>query len=255
MLNFDLSKVVPQKALTHLTFLIPGSFFEVSILLANPGLLANHLNNLHQAIPVSPYLLLGFALLIAFIIGSAAIAFVDLLGLLLKRMYGIRHSVAISVLATLLKVITRRTLTTKVTIGAVPGMDDADRAMRAWRRLAVKLLRDRYGVEPRHLKTDWVFYMYALGDPSEEEVEGPLIISILHATGWCGLVATFLAPALRSGYYLGPCLIFMIVGLLGSYTAVCNRTNRMAIAMSRMRVLIREYEKDRLAISTTQKPL
>jgi hypothetical protein len=255
MFSFDLSKSVPQKALTHLTLLIPGCFFEVSILLANPQLFANYVKDLHQAIPVSPYLLLSIALFVGFIIGSAAVVFVALLQPILNRIYAIRYSLALAIFAKSLKAITRRTPSVTVPTSGGVGIDDAQRAMRAWRRLSAKLLHDRYGVEPRHLKTDWVFYMTALSDLTHEEVQGPLMISIFHATGWCGLVATFPAPALRTAYYLGPCLILIAYGLFASYGVARNMKNRLNIVLLGMRAVVREYEKDRLAVSTTSKPL
>lgn len=246
MLNIEVSKVVPHNALAFLTFLIPGCFFEVSVLLANPQLLAKPVSDLHQTIPVSPYLLLSSALFIAFIIGSAAIVFVALLIRILKGVYAIRTSLVTAMLTTFLKIIAKRTpLTTTPLHSAYKRRTNADNADRAWRRLAAKLLLDRYGIQPRHLKADWAFYMVALSNPTHEEVTGSMMMHVFHATGWCGLVATLLAPALRTSYYLALCLMLIAGGLVVGYTTAANLEDPLNIALLNMRAVVREYEKGR----------
>lgn len=254
MLNFDVSKAVPHKSMAYLTLLIPGCFFEVSIFLSNPQLIANRAKDLQQAIPVSPYVLLASALLIAFVIGATAGVFVTFVELTVKKAYATRHSLVLRVLtATMkvfLKVLARRTPMTTVTIPGSLELDNEYRVMRAWRRLAAKLLSDRYGIQARHLKTDSIFYFTALADPLHEEVRGLFVVSIFHATGWCGLCAAIATPALRGAYYLGPCCILIAGGLLNSYHVARNTRNRLYAGLAGMRALVREYEKDRVGNRT-----
>ena len=73
-----------------------------------------------------------------------------------------------------------------------------------------------------------------------------------HATGWCGLVATRLAPALWNKYYLALCALFVLVGLRSDYYVAGRRTDPVAASLGRTRALLKEYVKERRAKPESQ---
>ena len=71
MLSFDLSNVLPKRTFVYLVALIPGSFLELSILLASPVDLTGRLTSLRTVYALTRYDLIGVGVFFAFTIGSA----------------------------------------------------------------------------------------------------------------------------------------------------------------------------------------
>lgn len=120
-------------------------------------------------------------------------------------------------------------------------------ASQALQRLASKLFRDRYGVDLEHAEEqmEWEALLWPVGTLTEVEWRGPLLMIASEATGWCGLVAATLAPALRNRYYIALAVIFLLTGLHNDYYVAGWRTDPVATAASKSRAILREYEKDR----------
>ncbi|MGC0779024.1 MAG: hypothetical protein WCD68_17625, partial [Candidatus Acidiferrum sp.] len=231
MLNLDVSKAVPRTALVYLTALIPGLFFEVSILLGNPELVGNHLAKTQHAIPLSPYLELAIALFLAFILGNAFMLFVGLIQLLMCYMHRLRlvlkeELTRWALLPLLNRLFRFRFFASRQRFNLLRNrvakrVADPERpervATQAWHRLAGKILQQRYGLDLRDLTEEWEFLFWSIGTPTDVEWRGHLLMIASEATGWCGLVATLLAPALGNRYYLALCLLFILLGVHNDY--------------------------------------
>lgn len=268
MLNVDVSKAIPRSTLAYLTALIPGLFFEVSILLGNPELVSDHLTKTQHAIPLSPYLQLAVALFLAFIVGNAFMLFVAVIQYLLCFFHALRlmlrEEFARWPLLPLLNWLAKfrffagrasfHGLRARIAHRAADPDKPARLATRAWHRLARKLLQDRYGIDLSAVEEEWEFLFWSLGTPTDVEWRGHLLMIASEATGWCGLVASLLAPALRNRYYLALCALLILTGLHNDYFVAGRRTDPVSLAMGRTRALLREYEKDRGAKPQSQKP-
>jgi hypothetical protein len=68
--KLDLSKLVPVKQYSDLVAFVPGLFFEFSILLANPEIIARLVSKSQEALALGHYSILCIALFLAFVIGN-----------------------------------------------------------------------------------------------------------------------------------------------------------------------------------------
>ena len=260
MVNLDLSKMVPRGSLIWISAFIPGLFFEISIALGNPQLMTSHLATTQNLIRLSPYLQLAVALFLAFIIGLAsmlAVSFIQhaltyLHSLRLILMPELRTLVLLPLLNQLVKLrffASRgrfHDFRNRVSNDAAEPAQEALSTSKALQKLASKLFRDRYGVELQHAEEqrEWQSLLWSVGSLTEVEWRGPLLMIASEATGWCGLVATMLAPALRNRYYIALSLIFLLTGLHNDYYVAGRRRDPVALASFKARAILREYEKD-----------
>jgi hypothetical protein len=259
VLNLDLSKAIPRTTLSYLTALIPGLFFAISILVGNPEFVGRHLERAQNYLPLRPYVQLAIALFLAFIVGSASMLLVGFIQHLLTYLHSLRlilldELARWPVLPFLrwlgkFRFVTSRAeyyrLYTRAAFRASDPRITERYAYRAWDRMAQKLMRDRYGVELHRVEEEWQFIFWSLGTFSDVEWRGPLLMIAFEATGWCGLAAIQLAPALSNRYYLALCLLFIVTGLHNDYWVAGRRIDPVAVALRQTRALLREYEKDR----------
>src|SRR6266849_2256119 len=85
-----ISSVIPSHSYVFLVALMPGLFFETSILLANPALICGLVARGEDGLRIGHYAMLGIALFLAFVIGNAFILFVTLIQKLLRYFYRLR---------------------------------------------------------------------------------------------------------------------------------------------------------------------
>jgi ABC-type multidrug transport system fused ATPase/permease subunit len=267
MLNLDVSKAIPRGVLSYLTALVPGLFFELSILLGNPRLLSCHLDRLQDYVPLGPYLQLVIALFFAFIVGSAFMVFVSFVQHFLCYLHSLRlvlrEELARWPLIPLLSWLHRyrffgsrqrfHNLYVR-TVDRLHGFWTDREVYRAWNRFARKLLLDRYGIDLSDVDDEWQHLFWVLGTPTDVEWRGPLLMIAFEATGWCGLVATRLAPMLRNPYYYALCALFILAGLHNDYYIAGRRTDPIAITTGRIRAVLREYDKDTGTKPPTKEP-
>ena len=257
MLTFDLSKAVPRGAFTYISALIPGLFFEISVLFGNPELVTRLISRPQQAFVLSHYLQLAIALFLAFVIGNAFLIFVALIQLLLGYLYRfwslLREEFCkwplFPVLNWLLKkpfwASRRRVIHFHrwVIEQAFPSSTELAKAQKCWRLLARKLLKARYGIEIDQLGEEWSAVYWTIGTPTPDDVRGSILVMASHATGWCGLAAIQLAPALYNRYYLAYCLLMVGIGLHNDFHVAIRRNEPEAIAYTNIRALLREYRR------------
>jgi hypothetical protein len=258
VLNLDLSKALPRPTLSPLISLLPGVFFEISILAGNPQLSNCLIEKTLYYIPLKPYVQLAIALFAAFIIGIAAILLVGLIQLAFYYVHVARlileeelarwPGIPLLQWAGRSNFIRARPQYYRLwTATALRAQGDGNRARyiyRAWDKLAHKLLKERYGIDTDDLEEEWEHLFWSVGMLTDVEWRGPLLLIALEATAWCGVAAITLAPALRNKYYLAICLIFFLQGLMNDYYSAKRRADPVASAIGRIRALLREYEKD-----------
>jgi hypothetical protein len=257
MVNIDLSKVLPSRAHEYLVGLVPGLFFVLSLAIGNPDLIARLAANSARSLTLGPFVMLGATLFLAFVIGNGFILVVSLIQYLFGFLYQFKLLVYRLFCKWPLQQITRWLLTkprwqrpwlghfnTRVVITAAVGFQDWRRFTRCWFVLARRLLRVRYGMEPRDLKDgDWEVLYRTLGTVKPEEIRGSSMMIACHATGWAGLVATQIAPFLRNKYYIGFDLFLIFNGLLHDYYVAKIRVDpRLNIGLA-IRAVLRDFPK------------
>jgi hypothetical protein len=67
-----------------------------------------------------------------------------------------------------------------------------------------------------------------------------------HATGWSGIAALQIAPALRNKYYICFCLFLILNGLIHDFYVVVRRFNPIAGGYINIRAALREFPKPQL---------
>ena len=65
-----IEKLIPPRAYTYLFAAVPGFFFEISILIKNPGRVSELVTRAQNGFGLNHYELVGLALILAFIIGN-----------------------------------------------------------------------------------------------------------------------------------------------------------------------------------------
>src|SRR5258705_616299 len=84
------SSVVPPRAYIFVVALLPGLFFEISILLADPALVCDLVARARDGLGLGHYEILGLCLVIAYVLGNALILLVTLIQRLLAYPYKLR---------------------------------------------------------------------------------------------------------------------------------------------------------------------
>src|SRR5712691_8058852 len=91
MFKVDISKALPPSAFNYLAPFVPGLFFEISILLANPRLISELASQSQSAYHFGYYTLLLIALMLAFIIGNGFVLFVRMFQRMVGRIYQLKR--------------------------------------------------------------------------------------------------------------------------------------------------------------------
>jgi hypothetical protein len=215
VLSGVIEKLIPPRAYTYLFATLPGLFFEISILVANPRRICKLVIKAQDGFGLNHYELLGLALILAFIIGNAFMLLVSFNQLLLSKLY-------------------RRSL--KPEEREIPEND-----RKCWAVIARQLLTAKYGMEPQGLsQEDWNVLYESLGMASREEVGASTLVMASEAMGWCGFAGMLFAHTLANPYYVIFCLCLVAAGLLHGWHAVRLVENPHSYGLVRVRVLLRE---------------
>src|SRR5882762_3364695 len=87
VLSGVIDKLIPPKAYTYLFAALPGFFFEISILIKNPGRMWELVTRAQDGFGLNHYELVAVALILAFVIGNAFMLLVAFNRLLLGKLY------------------------------------------------------------------------------------------------------------------------------------------------------------------------
>jgi len=237
-INIDLSRPFHPAAWELLGAFMPGLFFEVSLLLARPLLV----HGIVDRVGVGRYLMLLIALFLAFVVGTAFLAWVRLIQIVLWKV----HFWAFKWWPNLLDWLVTRA--SRAQAKAVTGLnsgqqppppsryfrlliwargqsvdmeEDQRHAQEAWGKVARVLLK-RYGTDGPGPGEEWAPWIGTVGSLRTQDLRGPFLVMCLHALGWSGLAASYIAPELRTLPYTGMCLFLVFYGLLND-KAVASR--------------------------------
>jgi hypothetical protein len=91
-------------------------------------------------------------------------------------------------------------------------------AQRAWKRAARHLLQQRYGIEipfnpSESQEGEWQAWSGALGTQDSNPPKGIVFLTAVHAIGWSGIAAAYLAPVLRNRFYLAVALFLVGISI------------------------------------------
>jgi hypothetical protein len=211
MINVDLSKGLHERITDLFPALMPGLFFEISLVLARPQQVQDRLAPLH----LERYLQIIIALVLAFIIGTAFMCLVRIIYSVLW--YGYRRILWLWV--KLLDYSTKkfpprmppaqpgrlRRFIQHAQMDAHHGNQRLRGIQQAWAKAGTRLLKVRYGINPPSAiggADESSAWKAVLGVPKSKIYRGVMLANAAHATGWSGIAAAHLAPALRNSPYL-----------------------------------------------------
>jgi hypothetical protein len=103
-----------------------------------------------------------------------------------------------------------------------------------------------YGIELRPVDDTWWPYVVIVSEPPFVSVRGPLGVLASEATGWSGIVASQIVPALRNRYYLGLSVFLVGYGLLVDWRLARDWNNKSRNSYMRLRCVLKELKKQRM---------
>jgi hypothetical protein len=243
-----LTALVHPRIYTYLAGLVPGLFFEISILAVCPAPIQEAISRVHLGYDTSVVV----ALFLAFVIGSAAILWVSAIQIALLCACKLRRAMWKRALERLLRSRTfpprptwamrNQWLNMRYQQALIP--DGMQGVQRAWGRAAAELLRRRYGIKPPqgdsplHQAEVNAWYLVLMGNLSAQDLRGDLFVIALHATGWCGIAAIYLSPALRGTYYAEFSLFLIAYGALHDLNVARWWANPVKANVTRVRALL-----------------
>jgi hypothetical protein len=249
------SAVVPPRAYTFAVALLPGLFFEISVLLANPSFYCELVARARDGFGLGHYEMLGLFLVLAFVIGNAFILLVTLIQRLMGYFYAlwvwVSEEVCIWPLSPLMVWLCKihwfgrrrrfRDFAMYVQVrGSGLQMDEGGR--RLWAIVARRLLKDQYGIDPVELhQEEWNALYGTLGTLAITDLRGSMTMIVLEATGWCGLAAGLFAHELRGRYYLALSLLLILAGLLHDWYVAERLNNPRFFVVLKIRALLRAF--------------
>jgi len=211
-------KLIPPRAYILLFAALPGLFFEISLLLANPDRMGDLVATAQDGFGLRHYELAGLALILAFMIGNAFMLLVGFVEWLLIKLY-------------------RRTLK-----GVDRVIPEDDR--KCWAAIARQVLKAKYGIDPKVLgQEEWNVLYESLVVPSQDDVRANILMVASEAMGWCGLGAMLFAEALRNRYYLIFSLALIAAGLFHGWHVARLKVHPHLYGLLRVRLLLRELGK------------
>jgi hypothetical protein len=264
------SNVIPPRTYTYLFAMIPGLFFEVSILFGNPGYVLQLVQKSRAGVALDRYMLVSIALFLAFVIGNGFMLFVGLI----QRLLGLVHRVRVFSwrqfckwpLAPFMNWIRKKPFWSKrpwvhefsnhVIEKASPGGTDVPTALRkCWAMSARPVLETVYKIKPAELdQEEWDALYGNLGTLKPAEVRGSVFMIASEATGWCGLAASLFAPALRNRYYLGFAVILVFAGILHDWNLARRLGDWTAWGVLELRAIMRESKKTSQLVQHDKRP-
>jgi hypothetical protein len=225
-INLDLSKALHPRVLDVLTAFMPGLFFEICVLVGNPGLV---LSVSHP--PLDRLSVIAIAVLMAFIIGNFFILWIIFIQATFKVVLRAWYRVFPPLWKQFLMYLLRArgnpphqswfASFTLLQHAYHRAWDDTpfQAVAHVWQRIATRLL-NYYKIDkpaPGSGPEAWIPWAGVLGRLEPEDVRGSMMMVASHATGWSGLAAIHFAPALYRHYFLAFCLFLIFSGLLHDY--------------------------------------
>ena len=231
-INVDLSKALHPRLLDVLGAFMPGFFFEICILVANPALVVS----LMQPPLDKPLAATVTGVILAFIIGNFFMIWVSFVQRILFWLVSLGHLAFDPLWKKLLQYLLRakgnpprpgRFAKSKIVNRAYRRAFEADLHFRNvtgnWQRVAERTLK-YYDIERPALNNadEWMPWMGIIGRFEIQDFRGPIILVSMTATGWSGLGAMHFAPRLHATYFLTFCFFLIGIGLLDGLRLASN---------------------------------
>jgi hypothetical protein len=252
MFTIDIAKALHPRTFGYFAPLMPGFFFEVSVLLSSPS----GLRNFSGRAQLGYYTILVVALIVAFIIGVGFMLFVRLIqlgmGQLCRLVRFLKREIAESLQPVVGGLMAKPQLSFrrrrwqshfgKVLMQWIHPEEINTQGV--WHDAAKKLLEECYGITAQ--PQDWSVWYEVLGKPAPEHFRGSLMVVASEAVGWSGLVAARLSPVLRNRYYVGFCALLVFYGLLADWAIASRLQDPVMSAFIRINGVLRELKEVRM---------
>jgi hypothetical protein len=254
MINVDLTKVFHPRSFELLTPLLPGLFFECSVLVGKPQLVREVVGRVGS----DRYLILFLALLFAFVVGNALLLWVRLIEVVLWKACRLFHARWPRLLQGQMTWAARRRHA-RLAVGAKPfprasvyerlvgwasfwthrNEQQRSHVLSAWWN-AVGVALKRVGIDDRGYHMD--AWAGVVGGINVNTLRSSLLVMGLHALGWGGLIARRIAPELGTLYRdLSVFLIFM--GILSGGSIAWRTTHPVLAWQISLRNVLDELRK------------
>lgn len=256
---FDLSKAPHPRLLDFFLTLVPGLTLEIALSLGNPKLVQHLVQNMSSVIHIGYSVSIALALVIAYIAGGTALQLQRTIMFFLAILYRLYIRLQQKVFREFKKRPFKpgdSKLFQKIKFKVMQREDQLNHshaiAYGVWGVAAGKLLRERYGIEPpTAIQTEqWSFWHYWLGNPKPEDIRGNQTVRVFTATGYCGIIAMWLAPALRTHFFVAFCAVLLIAGLVHDAQLIVRWNNPIVATGWRLICILRDIPTPQSAIKT-----
>jgi hypothetical protein len=237
---------------------MPGLFFELSILLANPDLGRELVQRSQQGFAFVHFFPLFIGLFLAFVVGTAFMFLISHIQWAISLIYNscrfLRTKFDFYILLRFLTKLVNSPVSAPAPIAStgqslVPQTTpersrEPTAADEWWEALAKQLLLKRYGLSKESLPAaSFEPLRDVLTIPSAEEIRGSILMNALQATGWAGLFASRFAPALWNKWYVLFSLVLIGFGLLHDYFVAKRLRDPEIGDLLRIRAVLREFPR------------
>jgi hypothetical protein len=229
-----LDKLFHPKITDMLHAFIPGLFFVVCVVLGSPQFAKGIIASASTERSIQLFLVL----FVAFVLGSALIQWVRLIQIVLIEFYKHLSDWQPRILNWRINRAAKKDAAKIPQVGQAAAPTGASSrtwrrlqaaqgrriersgevrdTQRAWGEVATQLLERRYGIKVPYTDFDWSPWVKVLGIDQIriEDKRGFLFTMAFHATGWGGLLASYLVPGIRIWTFLIFCLFLIVYGLL-----------------------------------------
>jgi hypothetical protein len=274
MIKLDISKALPSSALVYLNALVPGAFLGLSVFLGNPSVVQATVAKNELLTHVGYYVLLLIALFFSWIIGDALLIVVRIFQAFLGMLYRTGKSLGRRAMLRVYKnkmrpfpngFLERFLYSLYRRFVVIDPQGNMERVLRCKRAASLELLKVRYGIQEDapwawNVTPAWDVWAAAMVTrPLLEDVRGDLWGMMTHASGWAGVIASCLAPALRNRYYLSLCAVFIIYGVLHDKWVAKRLSDPVFGEVAMLRSILKQLQdakstglKDKIEIPTNE---
>jgi hypothetical protein len=278
-----LSSVLPPKTYALFTPFLPGIFFEVSVVHANPQLAQQLILRSNEAALLGKYSALFIAVFGAFVIGHALIMWTNLVHRVLSLLYRTSRffwrrfndwplAPFLSWLVTKQQqkvanatpqswwrrphwIVNYLKYRHRKAQDLVFGLDDtSEGARKVWALIARHMFEKRFGIDLSHVSQEELNALYAISQSAPWiALSNHLLMVATHALGWGGLAAIRFAPSLANRNYLVFSVFMIIIGVFYDWEMIRSANNSLVSALLKLRGLLRALEKGKDAGTNRKK--
>jgi len=257
MIKVDLSKVLSPRLVPYLVSVIPGLFFEASIVFGAPKIAQGIISDMRQVFSFPPYDILICFIASGFVLGHVFIQLAWFAELLLSVVYwawqfGVRITFGSYTFYMWLVKIQQSSnkrgffiqlFSWAANAARMPKRyESAQPAMKCLGHASKELLKMRYGIDVMDSLSpngeEWNVWYSVLGKPLPWIKEA---IPTMRASLGCGLAGFFalpFAPSLRTWYFLGACSVFAVTGLYMTWNLLRWKTDPVKLNYMRLQSVL-----------------